>query len=115
LNRYLLIRRAPMQQTSDERGLTAAVAPDETAEVGFAAVRAGAEAPQTTKFGRRILYRRSSLQAWLCTCEQCTQHDEDRDRFRARPHRKINLGADDALVYEGRTPCKPSLDEEDLS
>jgi len=39
-------------------------APDETAEAGFvpAAVRAGAEA---LKFGRRILYRRSSLLAWL--------------------------------------------------
>jgi hypothetical protein len=28
---------------------------------------------------------------------------------------RINLGADETLVYEGRTPCKPSLDEEDLS
>jgi hypothetical protein len=43
------------------------------------------EGPPITRLGRRILYRRSSLQAWLCTCEQCTQHDED--KFRARPRR----------------------------
>jgi hypothetical protein len=45
------------------------------------------EGPPITKLGRRVLYRRSSLQAWLCTCEQCTQHDEERDKFRARPRR----------------------------
>jgi hypothetical protein len=34
------------------------------------------EGPPITRLGRRILYRRSSLQAWLCTCEHCTQHDK---------------------------------------
>jgi predicted DNA-binding transcriptional regulator AlpA len=27
------------------------------------------EGPPITKLGRRVLYRRSSLQAWLCRCE----------------------------------------------
>jgi hypothetical protein len=43
--------------------------------------------PPRTLVGREIFYRRASVQDWLCTCEQCTQQDEDRDRFRARPRR----------------------------
>jgi hypothetical protein len=43
--------------------------------------------PPRTLVGREIFYRRTSVQEWLCTCEQCTQHDETRDNFRARPRR----------------------------
>jgi hypothetical protein len=38
------------------------------------------EGPPMTKLGRRILYRRSSLQAWLHGCEHPTHRDDGRKR-----------------------------------
>jgi predicted DNA-binding transcriptional regulator AlpA len=35
------------------------------------------EGPPITKLGRRVLYRRSSLQAWLRTCEHYTHGAND--------------------------------------
>jgi Helix-turn-helix domain len=45
------------------------------------------EGPPITKLGRRILYRRSSLQTWLHACEHHTHADNDGDKSRARERR----------------------------